>query len=533
LQKNADVNVIVESKSPILASIEDNNIRLFEILLDAGADPIRVSENGETAMIAAARFAHASIVRLLLQRQSPALLNARDGNGRTALFIAIQHFNLDIVSILLDSGADATLSGPGGATTLMVCRDVGVATRLLELGVNVNARNNGGVDAMMAACERGSLEIAQLLLDSGAHLFTEDDNGRTSLIHACAKGHTALVNLLLTECAVRARDDLDACLHWLFAMSREGYPALHLAVQRVHAECVRALLRLDHVDVDMLDEDGAPALHYANTAEMVRILLEAGAEELECNNQDTATSYACRVSGNIEILRLLLDRFPDSEREGFPYLIDAAGGGHVEAVRLLLDARPPGYINKQDYKGDTALMVCGDPEMARELLGRGADPRLVDNSGRTALMRKTGTARARVLLEAAPDLFSVRDHHGRTAIAHLCCSNRQYKALEGLFRYSEEHGVDPEVNHRDGDGHTALHFAMFFGCLPTVKLLLEKGADVLDSDSAALMSLFEHSKLLRRLGQHGHKRSDVAWDADVAACLGAVMDAALLRGERV
>jgi hypothetical protein len=245
---------------------------------------------------------------------------------------------------------------------------------------------------------------------------------------------------------------------------------------------------------------------------------------------------------------MFLQRFPDSEPSPGDYLVEVLDRGSVEGLRAVLDARPPEYVNL--LEDSPALCRCRDPEKMRLLLERGADPRIVDETGETPLMMASSVACARLLLEAAPDMAGARDSRGRSTIAHFCCSRNGCDKLKELFRRCEEHGVDADVNNKDDNEETALHMAMLVGMVPSVELLLEKGAEVLGvgfEGATALMkpfisredymSVYPYRYRYRYNFPYQYKtlaedsaRTDDEKDSVASACLRAVLDALLLRG---
>jgi ankyrin repeat protein len=190
--------------------------------------------------------------------------------------------------------------------------------------------------------------------------------------------------------------------------------------------------------------------------------------------------------------------------------------------------RPVEYINKQGFLGCTALIASRNAEMAQLLLEQGADPRIVDNDGRTALMMPVGSAaRARLLLNAAPDLIHRRDSTGQGTVAYLSCFVHGCEALEELFRYCEEHDIDIGKNSKDNGGDTALHQAMYWENTQAVKLLLEKGVEILDQNNEGKTVLMNPLKKEQCYSSGRYYQDDIK----VNECLRLVLDAVLQHGD--
>jgi ankyrin repeat protein len=534
----ADVNAVTDGCTPLLLAIEASNLSLLSVLLQAGADITYVSVDGKSPLMIFSRKGRLDIVQCILQHQPPVLLDATDEFGHTALILALNRRNVDVASSLLHAGADATLRTVAGVTTLMVCSDVALAERLLDKGVNIHAEDASGRNALLHAFIRNNLDVAFLLLSRGATGYLQNPS---TLVRACEAGHTELAMMMLRRGPPVGRECVD-WKEWLNALSDTPFSdensALHIAVRGGHVSLVQALVDAG-CDVNIQNGEDAPPLHLAADVEVARILLDAGARDLRSDDGATAVSLACEDPARIEVLRLLLQRFPDFEvpDHDFSPLLVAADYGNFEAVRLLLDTRPVGYIDTQDFDGFTALHVVHDLETTRLLLEFGADPRIVDHRGRTPLMMSGSAASKRLLLEASPGLVGMRDCMGRTAVMHLSCNVSRFEALEELLRYCEERGLDAGVNKRDHNGDTALHFAMVGGTLRSVRLLLKNGADVLASGyegTTVLMKPFLERKIVssayKSLEFFLHLGADYSKDASSFSCLQGVMDAVLLRG---
>lgn len=129
---------------------------------------------------------------------------------------------------------------------------------------------------------------------------------------------------------------------------------------------------------------GSTALTWAPTAPVAKLLLDAGARQSDEAPLDGVTAlHRAALAGDVERISLLVDadhlslhRFDYSGRTP---LACAAGGGHVSAVELLLQAGSQVDSWSMDYLGTTALMeaVMHDrAETGAVLLAHGADPDL-------------------------------------------------------------------------------------------------------------------------------------------------------------
>jgi ankyrin repeat protein len=155
-------------------------------------------------------------------------------------------------------------------------------------------------------------------------------------MHACMQGHSEVVALLLrplpTDDSMGIEFLTRTCIQ---AYDNTGHNALHLAVQNGHLNCVHALIAAG-VKINAVNAESYTALHYAVDVNIARALIDAKASHNMNLDNETPTTLACRDPRRIDVLRLLLERFPDSEPENWPYLIVAAEEGNLEAMRVLL-----------------------------------------------------------------------------------------------------------------------------------------------------------------------------------------------------
>jgi len=138
----------------------------------------------------------------------------------------------------------------------------------------------------------------------------------------------------------------------------------------------------DDVNVPEASGNGTTALHWAvyqHDVELVRALLDAGADPSVRNLFGSTPLMEAAIVGHTEIIGLLLDAGADVESpsyEGQTALMAVARNGNVAAARLLLDAgADPNAF--ETWGGQTAIMWAAarrHPDMIRVLAERGADP---------------------------------------------------------------------------------------------------------------------------------------------------------------
>ena len=176
---------------------------------------------------------------------------------------------------------------------------------------------------------------------------------------------------------------------------------------------------------------------------------------------------------NLGELEMLLQRQQNPDRKPNAGRIApihaAADAGHLEVVKLLLEARAD--TNSKNANGATALLLAawkGRSEVARLLLQAGADINAAHSNGGTALhwaAVKGHLEVLQVLLQAGADV-NVADSNGATAL-HLAAVKGHSEVLQMLLQ------AGADMNVRDSNGATALHKAKAKGLWEVVRLLDE------------------------------------------------------------
>jgi len=224
----------------------------------------------------------------------------------------------------------------------------------------------------------------------------------------------------------------------------------------------------------------------SNDISMIERLIQKGVDVNSCQK-------AIRFPGMIleEELRFLvvqLSRTP---------LLAAAEEGHVEAMRMLLDANAD--VHYRDNSDFHALyLAAGAPDVAEKavnfLLANGADMKLANTSGYTPLHNACGSGELggiRALLEAKADL-NIRSSNGAAPI-HAAVINDQPKSLEVLKTFNAN------LNLPAFGGNTPVHEGVMANNPEIIKKLLELKADINcesgpDNDFATPLKMAEDRK---------------------------------------
>ncbi len=228
-----------------------------------------------------------------------------------------------------------------------------------------------------------------------------------------------------------------------------------------------------------LDADGSSPLIAACTfgrKEVVRALLDKGADVNAKNNSGLTALISASYLGHIEIVQALLDKGADinaSANNGATALIFASANGRAEVVELLL--KNGADVNAQRNDGATALMGAsskGRQEALQLLLENIADGKAQSNGGAAASMaaHQNDPEEIAELLVANGANVNAKMEHGETALMFASREGRKEFVALLLAR-----GAD--VNAKADDGSTALMIASQKGHEDVMKLLVRAGAN--------------------------------------------------------
>jgi len=192
----------------------DAVIRLLDLKADFKGDSFNI-----TPFLIAATCDRPKVIKLLFRYHREGKINGnlfideRDNNGKTAIFEACTRNFQDTVKVLLDLGADYSISDNGEFTPLHAANrgdrdNIALITMLVKHASNnlntfkfqpfLDHKNSfGGKTVLMAAAERNRSCVIKLLLNHDADYSILDNSDFTALHYCAFRGQEAAVRTLL------------------------------------------------------------------------------------------------------------------------------------------------------------------------------------------------------------------------------------------------------------------------------------------------------------------------------------------------
>jgi ankyrin repeat protein len=397
-----------------------------------------VNQRGRTALHFAARVSNVMVVEKLLEKGANP--NIGDNEGLTPLHLAARR---DTKTVNIDAILEAQKAkrrhvdedkSHNGWTALHHAADSSneiMAEHLIDVGADVNSRDNDGLTPFhVAALKAKNMQIIDSILwkmkDHDMNQYRKDEK-----LFCCAYRNE---NLLGAEIVARlkridslkenpksriGKKNLHHSDRSASAVVMNGFPQLgRLRITYAkNAQEIDDILKEGNFDINDRDENGEIPLFWAiraNNVIAVGLLLERGADPTRRNNNGlTPIQVAVTQEKDFKILDLLLE-YED---------VDIDDGGQ-SGYTVLHWAMATSNVTVVDF-----------------LLSKGANPNVADQNGATPLH-----------------------------VAAYCADK-----TDVLDLILEKEKVD--INRRDKDGQTALHYAVRGKRLDNVDYLLENGAD--------------------------------------------------------
>lgn len=397
------------------------------LLLGAGVTGCATQAPVDTAAPATAASAPAAAPAVEDSRTSPGPAGTLTPGAE--LVLAARYGQTAAVQRLLDGGVDVDARDALGRTALMAVAGEGATSLLrllLERGADPALRDREGADALTTAMIKGRLDNAPLLLEAGADPESRSPAGETALMAAIRAGQVEMVEFLLARGAdpdVFSQDDIGS-----------GHTPLMYAARYGRGEAGLRMMR------QLLRHGARPGTYRPNGETALTFAQRSGqqqmAEELRALGVRDESPYAGRSPGRqlVEAIRLddpvkvqeLLKADVDVDfrdaATGLTPLAAAAWYGRADILDLLL--RRGASVNDVPHglreeriavssvpltqrgamravsRGDTALITAirhGDQAMLERLLRAGADVTVPNREGDTPGLIAARLGRSEIL----------------------------------------------------------------------------------------------------------------------------------------
>ena len=361
------------------------------ILLEAVLRSERVSKDDTLRLLAhrspdtssdfltAAEYGQFDVVEQILRDHVFNINVLRSQDQRSALHLAASNDHIDIVNFLIEHGADCTLIDSLGRTPLHTCVEKSGGFRCLEillgLKVDLYLEDKDGFTVWHLAASKGNLHALRILRDFAANgelqLHSKAADGRT-LLHCAAQSSSKETLIFMMDCCNQS------IVH---NTTSEGFTALHYAVKADSLDAVRYLIDREF-DIHATTNDGSNVLHCAVDQdskvvyEIVEWLLKTGADPSMVRKDGMApinlllttasqTPYDPLVSNELESILNLLTKQAAS--------LETTHGAALSPLHQVCQLRR--------HKG-----IKWRPNALNILLQNGADPKIRDDNGKTALI---------------------------------------------------------------------------------------------------------------------------------------------------
>lgn len=409
--------------SALHMAVRDNQAKLGEALLLAGANPLAPNVRGQSPLTLALSASDGLRGWFFV----PSVMAARDAEGNGPLHYAAEAGLVNGVRYLAGLGALVDEANRDGRTPAMLSLKGDAAPTLralLSLGADPAKRENSGASALHLAVQWNARESLKLLAESGLSADPQDFTGKTPLRYAVDRNDGVNAAYLLSRGAqALARDNAgETPLH---AAARLGDPAM------------TGLLIANAARLDARDDAGSTALleaMYAGKLAAAALLAEAGAS-MHAKDASGESPLSHAAKNGAAHLKAILNKAA----------IGLADSDGRSALRVILDTRADlvmlneamalgAPVDDRDAMGRSPLFIAlsrGRLDAAALLAGAGADPYARDVEGSTpaGLALALGESAVQALFAKHPDRA---DPLGDGALHYAAAAGQEQGALSLL-----------------------------------------------------------------------------------------------------
>lgn len=429
--------------TPLHTAAISGNCDILKIYLEEGFNLDQTDAMGNTAAHLAAFYKQEDFLTLLKENGYQFLLKNRD--NRTPLHLAAGGQNANVIRATFNENNAGEIDSRGD-TALHIAARKGDETILKIFYPTTTTLNDDGNSPLHIACMHGNLDGVPFLIQKGEKVELKNAFGQTPILLAAQEGFMPVVSFLRNIGTN------------IWATDEERESLLHKAVFNHHKDVVIGILQEEKSLIPPTigglarqdDRQGEIPLHELPkiapkgndpTQEILRALLNAGADPRTANQQGETFLHVVSYYGRLELLRTLLRKkrkislIPRDAYNNTP-LHRAVEGNQPDIVRELCRRTRKTGTNKKNDEGLTPLLLAvkkGFWLCARILLSHHAKAGSRSKADKTLfhliLDRPVLDSEGSVFLFDAvnsfPKLFLAQDDEGQTALHMIAMHNHE------------------------------------------------------------------------------------------------------------
>ncbi len=419
MSSGADINLQTEKQNTALIMLAKAGDERVKLLLEKGADPTITNADGLTALSYAAEKSHKNVVKIFLESKN-AKVTSLNRNGSSALS---HSRTFEILFLLLDyiKPTQKDIEWLNGLLHEFAMREERIQemSALLEIGAEINSRNQNGDTAFIISARASLVDNIELLARHGADPLIKNNLGQTAFDvainsvkltvyriereHACADIAGKILNTAWQSKLVSAKEKF--AIETLFNNFKErgGVPEtvvsisspIFLKMSFLHAACFLNLLEVvkeifkifsctgilkqkNPIEVkDMLEQEdvihfSTPLMFAAqgNSVDVLNYLLDEGAEiDVKNRRQYTTLYYAVR-NNSYAAASFLLARGANTDGyyDDLPLLHVAVENENEKIVSLLIQHAHKRLLTNGLSKREAAKEIICSLEENKTLL---------------------------------------------------------------------------------------------------------------------------------------------------------------------
>ncbi|KAI1362879.1 ankyrin repeat-containing domain protein [Xylaria arbuscula] len=343
--------------------------------------------------------------------------------------------------------------------------------KYIDAGIDINTKNQNGFTLIHVAADDGTLDTFKLLHENGADILLVGENGETALHLAAANSDGYEILRYLLEQGVDLEADCERYGTPLMAAVRNGPLATRLLLERG--------ARVNAISKSCVTHNALQAAADRGSSDIVRILLEAGADANIRGGSSGSALCAAVMSGDQDSVMLLLDKEENINYAEGPKgsaLEIAMSHQLLEIAELFfqrdVDVNTIGRAKYGTGMGTPliAAVDVGEIIAIEKLLELHADVNLFPTGGESPVqiaVRKGRQNIVEILVKNGAKL-DYRDKNDRGVLSHAVF----YKSLDLVPYLLQQPDVD--IDQEDEFGRTPLIYATMHGSMIISRILARK-----------------------------------------------------------